>query len=61
MEQKRKESRRATAEQEMASLLDDPSHPDQPSPVRSALYFAAMLGVGLIGSLVLMVILAGGR
>lgn len=59
--QKQAEAEAVSAEQKMASLLDDPAHPDQASPLRGALYFAIIVGFALLLNLALMIVISGGQ
>jgi len=58
---KKAEADKLSAEQKLASLLDDPLHPDQASPARGIAYFSLIVGVALVLNLAIMVFLSGGR
>jgi hypothetical protein len=60
-DQKQQEREQKDREQQGFSLLDNPSNPEEASPIRGWAYFAAILAVALLVNLVALVMVSGGR
>ncbi len=60
-QKKQQQLEQVTREQEALSLLDDPAHPDQASPLRGWIYFAVIVALALTLNLVALLAISGGR